>query len=334
VMLSFHCASSTAAAQALRAALQARGLRVWCCTEDLRVGAAYRAEIGRNAALCGVLVPLISRGWAASSECEYEYNIALRTALVTKSHGAERPRIVPIVLPDAASLFDDMLALAERHPCLLGLASNTNARFLAPAAGAGAEGAAHATEYAEVFASVASEVAALLGDVAGAGAGEGGGDAGAGGDAGTAAVGGGSDVDAGVPFNPERHVVLRSSLLAANYEGYFTDFRKIGDKEVGSRWAWSTALLIATDGALSGAGRDESSTSELAGHVDDAARTFEFVKTCFGPKKKRPWRVFYKGETFDDGSGNTALRGRWDFRDVPFSSMSALCTMSLWAIPK
>jgi hypothetical protein len=340
-MVSFHCASSTATALALRAALRARGLRVWCCTEDLRVGAAYRTEIARNAALCGVLVPLVGRGWAASPECEFEFNIALRTALVTKSSGTERPRILPLVMPDAAPLFGDMLALAERFPCLVGIASNTNARFLAPAACAGggtdavgSAGDVGDADFTKDFDLVAAEVAALLGVSDGGGTGTGA-EAGAedarmqeGNEGALAAANG----DAGVPFDPKRHFVLRSSTVLPNYEGYFTDWRKIDGKEVGSRWAWSTALIIAADGALSGAGRDESSSSEIAGRIDEATGRFAFVKTCFGPAgPSRSWRIYYRGETFDNGDGLVAFRGRWSHSDVRFPQMSALCTMSLWA---
>jgi len=135
-----------------------------------------------------------------------------------------------------------------------------------------------------------------------------------------------------VPFDPKRHFVLRSSTVLPNYEGYFTDWRKIDGKEVGSRWAWSTALIIAADGALSGAGRDESSSSEIAGRIDEATGRFAFVKTCFGPAgPSRSWRIYYRGETFDNGDGLVAFRGRWSHSDVRFPQMSALCTMSLWA---
>ena len=323
VMVSFHCASSTEAALALRAALTARGLRVWCCTADLRVGSAYRSEIARNAALCGVLIPLVSRGWAASSECEFEFNIALRTSLVTKSRGGERPRILPLVLPDAAPLFGDIVALAERFPCLVGIASNTNVKFLAQAGegegkGAGADAAAAC---AGEFAAIAEEAAALLG-VRNTDSGD------STTSSGSSGGGGGNHA---VPFDAARHVVLRSSLLPPNYEGFFTDFRKIKSKEVGARWVWSTSLIISVDGTLFGAGRDESSTSELAGRIDEASGTFVFTKTCFAPNK-RSWRIFYAGAVFDSGDGNVSLRGRWSFDDVPFESMSPLCSMALWAI--
>ena len=328
VMVSFHCASSTEAALALRAALTARGLRVWCCTADLRVGSAYRSEIARNAALCGVLIPLVSRGWAASSECEFEFNIALRTSLVTKSRGSERPRILPLVLPDAAPLFGDLVALAERFPCLVGIASNTNAKFLAQAGegegkGAGADAAA---AYAGDFAAIADEAAALLGFRST--------------DSGdstpsfrSSSGGGGGGGNNAVPFDAARHVVLRSSLLPPNYEGFFTDFRKIKSKEVGARWVWSTSLIISVDGTLFGAGRDESSTSELAGRIDEAVGTFTFTKTCFAPHKQS-WRIFYAGQSFDSGDGNVSLRGRWSFDDVPFESMSPLCSMALWPMAR
>lgn len=37
--------------------------------------------IGRNAAQCKVFVAFMNEGWCNSKECEYEFNIALGTAL-------------------------------------------------------------------------------------------------------------------------------------------------------------------------------------------------------------------------------------------------------------
>jgi len=113
-------------AKGLKSYLEKRGLKVWMCSEELKAVSQYRLEIAKNAALCRAMIPLVNIRWGDSGECEYEFNIALRTSLVNK----KTPLILPMIMKDAQPLFGDPLQLATKYPILMGMAGNTNCIFV------------------------------------------------------------------------------------------------------------------------------------------------------------------------------------------------------------
>lgn len=353
-MISFHCGSTMALAARLRDALQSRGYRVWWCAGDLAAGAPYRREIARNAALCRLMMPLVNENWAKSLECEYEYNIALRTALVTKT----RPILVPVILNGSHSLFGDLLALAGTYPVLLGMAGNTNCVFTSLKPTGDDDGTGAIDKLVAAVADQLGEPVAtpLSPPVANAAAGA----------AAAAAAAlpsplpltppatpsSGSHTDgqgqvapamSAVPFDAAKHV-LNGEAQAGRWEGYFVDFRSSGGpdgKQAGLRWSWElTGVLSVIDGTFMGRGRDECSSGEVRGKVDSITGTVSFVKTCFTPREAVAadtltsplarglvtWPIYYRGSI--DARGH--MRGRWAFEDKAYAKMRPDAYFALW----
>ena len=88
--LSYHSGDSEWVAR-LKSALDARGLRIWVDTEQLRPGDVFPKTLARAIHSVRCVVIVISPGSVASAWVEEEYNLAL----------AHRRHIVPVLIADA-----------------------------------------------------------------------------------------------------------------------------------------------------------------------------------------------------------------------------------------
>lgn len=310
VMISYRCKTAQAHADALKGLLEAAGVSVFVCSETLRAGEGYRSRIAQTAALCKVMVPLVDQAWAESGECAYEYNIAVRTNLVTKT----RPVIIPVAMPDIQPFMGDPIQLAQRFPLLMGVAANINAVFLA---GGPLQAA---------FQPVADAVKPHV----------------------TAASSSASPASfTSVPLVEGKHVPA-SWGVGAEWEGYFVvpwawegvDGKRIGS---GQQAPIELSALLLEDGTFAATGRDPVCSADYAGRVDPTSgevvlrKTNKYMPTatnacgcCNGlasPDERRlhTLHVFYKGEV-----KGRALVGRWSFTDVPFDEMDPRCYWSVW----
>jgi len=92
VMISFTVKSMTNTAKKLQVFLSERGYSTWLCL-DIKPGESYRDRIIENVRFCNIFVPLINEDWAISKECEFEYNIALKSFNKTR-----KPVIIPLII--------------------------------------------------------------------------------------------------------------------------------------------------------------------------------------------------------------------------------------------
>jgi len=112
-MLSVHCASMLGNANNLKKFLEELGYTVFLCDQML-AGDQYRSAISGNALRCKVFIAFMNAKWCTSRECEYEFNIALRTNLTN----AGVPKIIPLLLED--------FALYKQYDSIYGMLCSTN----------------------------------------------------------------------------------------------------------------------------------------------------------------------------------------------------------------
>jgi len=95
-MISYHVDSSKDGAYILKLLLESElGVKCWICHEDLRPGDHFRDIILERAVSCKYFIILVNERWAASRECQYEYNTV---EYEHRKHNS--PTIIPIFLDD------------------------------------------------------------------------------------------------------------------------------------------------------------------------------------------------------------------------------------------
>ncbi|KAJ3381854.1 hypothetical protein HDU84_004773 [Entophlyctis sp. JEL0112] len=118
-MISLHVGTMLKSALWLKEELEKRGVTVWICSTELEAGANYRDEIFNAVKSCRVMIPFVNKRWSDSGECEYEFQLAVRTNLISHDSGAthrtitigngdsaytvpgiRRPAFLPIKFPD------------------------------------------------------------------------------------------------------------------------------------------------------------------------------------------------------------------------------------------
>jgi len=114
-MISFAVKSMSNTAKKLKVFLSERGFSTWLCL-DIKPGEGYRDRIIENARFCNVFVPLINEDWALSKECEFEYNIALKSFNKTR-----KPVIIPLII----GMFD-----TSQYNVIEGLLASTQVIFV------------------------------------------------------------------------------------------------------------------------------------------------------------------------------------------------------------
>ncbi len=314
-MISYRCKSAQDHADALKALLEAAGFSVFVCSHTLRAGEGYRSRIAQTAALCKVMVPLVDEGWADSGECAFEYNVAVRTNLVTKT----RPSIIPVALPDIQAYLNDPIKLALKFPLLLGIASNSNLKFLCAA------GLSSGEALTKLYEPVAEAILPALAQ---------------------SAPSPSTMQAASTTPGPANEGSAPPSGWGAveEWEGYFVDYRDIdlpdGTKTVsGAKNPIQATVMLLDCGSFTARGRDDLSTFELVGMVDPHTGAVNFTKRCSrnisaavpcdgcGLKTEavHQWNIFYQGSF----SGH-AFSGRWGFYDAPFNEMKPVCYWSMW----
>ncbi|KAJ3141381.1 hypothetical protein HK100_007417 [Physocladia obscura] len=120
VMISLHVATMEPSAKWLKSELEKRGVSVWMCTTALQAGDNYRNEIVEAVKSSRVVLPMINKNWSKSGECEAEFQLAIRTNLISHDTGAtahtitvdgadgkpypisgiRRPAFLPLKFPD------------------------------------------------------------------------------------------------------------------------------------------------------------------------------------------------------------------------------------------
>jgi len=115
VMISFSVKSMVNTARKLQALLHEKGYSTWLCL-DIKPGENFRDKIIENARFCNTFVPMINEDWALSKECEFEYNIALKSCNKTR-----KPIIVPIII----GMFD-----TSQYNVIEGLLASTQVIFV------------------------------------------------------------------------------------------------------------------------------------------------------------------------------------------------------------
>ena len=74
VMISLNCKTMLPTAQRLRTFLEARGVKVWLCT-NMAAGADFRDEIIAAVDACEYFIPLINEAWCESKECKVRVTV-------------------------------------------------------------------------------------------------------------------------------------------------------------------------------------------------------------------------------------------------------------------
>lgn len=319
VMISFRCKSAQSHADALKALLESAGLSVFVCSQTLQAGENYRTRIAQTAALCKVMIPLVDEGWASSGECAYEYNIAIRTNLVTKS----RPSIIPVALPDIQASLNDPLQLALKFPLLMGIASNANCVFLNLEDG---------KSLSDAFQPVVKAVMPLV----------------------TAASPPRSSQASSsvVPFVEGEHLPHEWSMNT-QWEGYVvsTNANRNADgsiTEAGEKLPLELTAILLDDGTFTGFGKDPTNSSQLSGRIDiKTGEVYIALLNQYHPSVGHlcpgcqldgtvsdcmptgmaihGWNWYLRGTVND-----RALSGRFSYRDIPYDEMDPRDYWSLW----
>jgi len=113
VMLSVHCGTMLAHANNLKTYLLAQGYTVFLC-DQMNIGDNYRTEISINASNCKAIIPFMNKPWCNSKECEFEFNIAVRTNFTNNGS----PAIVPLLL--------EQFPEYKAYPTINGILCSTN----------------------------------------------------------------------------------------------------------------------------------------------------------------------------------------------------------------
>lgn len=106
VMISLNVKTQRRSAETIQKVLEARGVDVWLCTDDLAAGQDFREEIVKAIKKSRAVICLINEAWAKSGECRDEYNLAKRRNLTSHERGVtsgDQPRVpilVPVAFPD------------------------------------------------------------------------------------------------------------------------------------------------------------------------------------------------------------------------------------------
>eukprot|EP00026_Physarum_polycephalum_P006428 Phypoly_transcript_06470.p1 GENE.Phypoly_transcript_06470~~Phypoly_transcript_06470.p1 ORF type:complete len:577 (+),score=57.82 Phypoly_transcript_06470:197-1732(+) len=79
----------------------------------MEAGVTYRTQICENATRCDVFIAFINHGWCKSTECEFEFNIALSSSLKSPNR---TPYIIPILLEE--------FSFYESYPTVNGFLKN------------------------------------------------------------------------------------------------------------------------------------------------------------------------------------------------------------------
>lgn len=98
VMISLCVRTMLPVAQRFQAFLEEHGVSTWICTE-MDAGVDFRDAIVDAVDDATVFLPLIDQAWAASGECESEFQYAYRRNL-TSSFVPRKPVFLPICFPD------------------------------------------------------------------------------------------------------------------------------------------------------------------------------------------------------------------------------------------